>query len=206
MQKVLLMIFSTIVLSHATHGASNKELGKELDLKSGSQTEDFKPVDSDYEFDLTPMEKPMRSDMEYNKPAYMTSEYSLSPHIGVGYSNKNKNAYSLGIQYINFRNPHRLEFSFELYNKGAAAINASRKWYLMNMGKYQGHLKAGLGFYLNPSQGIATIVDVKNLGINLQIGFEKTLKPPVSLRFDIDAFIGQRETLFLVNTGYSWAW
>lgn len=206
MGKWIAYIFTTMVLFQTSYAASNKELGKQLDLDPKEKMETPSGVNSNYQFDLSEMKKPPVSTHTTEKPLYLISSYSISPHIGIGYSDQNTTAYSLGIQYISFKSKFRLEYSFDLYNKGAALTTVTKKWYLLNFPKWQGHAKAGLGLYLNPSQGIATIVDVNNLGLSFQFGIEKILEPPVSLRFDIEFYSGKRDTILMINSGYSWAW
>jgi hypothetical protein len=207
MTRWILLVFATIVLTPFAYSATDIPLGKNLDDSPKSKQEEENKPNSNYEFDLAPIKKfPKPENKQNEKPAYLTKNYSFNPTLSFGYSTENQTIYAIGFQYLNFKNNLKSEWGFNLYNQGDASISLSRKWFFFDWGKFQAHSKFGLGLYMNPSQGIATIVDIKNFGLNMQFGFEKLLSQPLSLRGDIDLLATQRNVILMINLGYSWAW
>lgn len=207
MTRWILLVFATIVLTPFAYPATDIPLGKNLDKATEKENVENKESTSTYDFDLAPIKKfPKPQNKQTEKPAYLTKNYSFNPSLSFGYSTENNQIYAFGFQYLNFKNTLKSEWGFNLYNQGDASLSLSRKWFFFDWGKYQAHTKFGLGLYMNPSQGIATIVDIKNFGLNFQFGLEKLLSQPLSLRGDIDLLVTQRNVILMLNLGYSWAW
>ena len=206
MIQFVVLLFSTLVLSQNTFAAPNESLGEKLDLSTSVEKTETPKTNETYEFDLTPMKKPKTTHVSTDKPAYLTSDYSLAINISTGYSSFYSWSYAIGFQYFNFKSSLNLESSFQVYDRGAAQFSLAKKWFQFNFDANQVHYKLGLGLYMDPSQGVATLVDINNLGIVAQVGLESLLNRPLSYRIDLDFYAGKRASIIMLQAGYSWAW
>lgn len=200
------ILFYTLVLTTDAQATKSNRLGENLEDSPQSQELPSESQSSKFDYDITKMEKPPenpKKEQEIN-PSILTKNYSFSPHIGAGYSSEKYVGYGIGFQYLNFKAKRPLEYAVDLYNNGAAVLGVAHKWFFLGEKNWQSHAKLGLALYLDPDQGVATVLDIDNVLASLQYGWEKYLSPPLALRIDFDMVIGESATIANINFGYSW--
>lgn len=211
MKSVHVLIFYTLVATSHAAAESLQQLGEDWPQPRQNQKSNIpitdKTNDSDA-FHILPMPKPEMAaqDLETEKPASFSRSHSISPHLASLYATREHLAYAIGLQYFNFQSSRPIEYSVDVLDAGSAYLAGAYKWFFFEQQRWQSHAKLGLSLYLNPDQGMASLVDIDNLSALLQYGWEWYIEKPLSLRLDLQALVGQNQSLLGLQIGLAWGY
>ena len=106
---------------------------------------------------------------------------------------------SLGYRHI--------ELGADLQSNAAGTINGAYRWIYYPTEGLRPFLKAGISLLIEPTKGIANIVDYQQYAFRFGGGVEDSLQDPVSLRWDLEANVSLKGAVLLnLVFGYSWGW
>lgn len=86
------------------------------------------------------------------------------------------------------------------------AFHFGRKFVFSHLSTLRPYVKTAVSLRTDAGQGIAELVEFKNFHVMLSAGGEYLFLPPFSLRIEIDALAGLRESGYQAKMGLSWAW
>jgi len=98
-----------------------------------------------------------------------------------------------------------VEVGFDLKSESHGLLHIGYKWVFHHNSAFRPYFKAGPTVIMNPNEQLGTFLKPENYQARLAGGFEKLLKVPMSLRFDLEAALGSGRTEFASALGYSWA-
>lgn len=87
---------------------------------------------------------------------------------------------------------------------GLGHIVAVRKHVYNEKGAFRPFYKYGVTLKIDPDEQGANLADFKNYLARVGIGLENILKPPRSVRMDLDLAVGQEDIWILFQYGYAW--
>lgn len=96
------------------------------------------------------------------------------------------------------------EYGATWVSSGLGQIVATRKHVINEKGAFRPFYKYGAALKIDPDEQAANLVDFQNLMLRIGMGLENTLKPPRSVRMDLDLVIGQDDFWIVFLYGYSW--
>lgn len=218
MRNIVLNNFMTLVLACFLHSAialaAVTQPEPNLDQKSQENEQGQKaPSEIIDTIDITPVGKPKNID----SGLFSTTEYffpfrnSVSARMGAIYNSEAFESnygtlYLVGFQYLfHTKSMKGYELGADLLTRGTGRIHASRRW-LFNRTRTRPFGKAGIGWRVDPDQGISTFIRYQNLLARGGFGVEHLLKSPLSLRGEIEIAAGTEFQEGILSLGYSWAW
>ncbi len=163
--------------------------------------------------DITPVVKSSRRD----EGVFESSEYfypfrkAISPRMGAVYNTNAINAdlgalYLVGFQYLfQTKSGKFYELGADVFTRGTGRLHAARRWNLTRT-KTRPYLKGGIGWVIDPDQGLTAIIRYQNLQGRAAVGFEHLVASPLSFRAEIEVAAGIEEQEGIFSLGYSWAW
>ena len=96
------------------------------------------------------------------------------------------------------------EYGATWVSSGLGQILATRKHVTNEKGAFRPFYKYGVGLKIDPDEQAANLVDFDNLMLRAGVGLENILKPPRSVRMDLDLVIGKDDMWIVFLYGYSW--
>ncbi|MEQ1875021.1 MAG: hypothetical protein ABL958_00150 [Bdellovibrionia bacterium] len=136
---------------------------------------------------------------------------SVSPRAGVGsHTRRPTNEpyfYFVGLNLM-FDSPNNrhIEVGVDLTSESHGLLHIGHKWVFQHNSAFRPYFKIGPTVALVPNEQLGTFLKYENYQARVAGGFEKLLKVPMSLRFDLEAALCSGRAEFATALGYSWAW
>jgi hypothetical protein len=102
-------------------------------------------------------------------------------------------------------NLHALEAGADLQSDGSGALGLSYRW-ILSQTDFRPYTKLGAAIRIEPADQLAAVLRLSNIQIRGSAGFEKTIRDPVSMRFDAELIASERSVEALAGLGLVWAW
>jgi hypothetical protein len=112
----------------------------------------------------------------------------------------------LSLQYLFSTETLRaLEAGADLQSDGSGALGLSYRW-IFTRTLFRPYAKLGAAIRIDPADQMAALLRIKNYQLRGSVGFERTIKDPISVRVDAEAVAGARGAEALLGLGLAWAW
>lgn len=133
---------------------------------------------------------------------------SGSPRLGILFNSENikEPSYLLGFTYMfpKYKSP-QIEIGFDLLNNNTGFLQISKRYIINERQYFRPYYKWGGAILMMPETKLAGLFAIQNYYLRLSVGLEDLLKPPMSVRIELEASIGAK-LYFALNFGYSWGW
>jgi hypothetical protein len=103
-------------------------------------------------------------------------------------------------------NNKHFEVGIDLASEAYGLLHIGHKWVYNRNSAFRPYFKVGPTIMLRPEQQLATFLSPANFQLRLCGGFEKLIRVPMSLRFDIETAWVSGGYEAVVAIGYAWAW
>jgi hypothetical protein len=100
----------------------------------------------------------------------------------------------------------KMEAGVTWTNADIGHVNIARKHIVNEKGAFRPFYRYGLMLKLVADQQTSTVSNLDNYLLRAGVGLEDIVKPPRSVRMDLDLAVGQKDVWILLQYGYSWGW
>ena len=147
------------------------------------------------------------------KDYYYAFHHSVRAFGGVNYlitdstEDEDDFHYSLGASYEYLTGDSKsweAEAMWTTYSLGG--LSAFRKRIFNEKGSFRPFYRWGLTYKVVPEENLASATNFENFLIRIGIGFADMIKPPKSMRFDVDVAVGSEDTWIMAFFAYEWGW
>lgn len=160
---------------------------------------------------------PLPSQPKKRADIYYPFHQSMSPHLGIAFMTNSDDEdddssslslnYTLGIKYMlpRYMSPH-IEIDADLLSNGRGIVSGTLRWILFERSSFRPFYKVGIANYVDAKDAFGTFFDYKQYLVKLSGGFEDYFKSPLSIRCELDLYVGVEDIIVLGTIGYSWGW
>jgi hypothetical protein len=179
------------------------------------------PAPEPYRNDLmsvTPVGEPPQTMSEYSR-SFSKSEYfypyrqTLTPRVGLIFGLRDASDEDdimnvlLGFNYLVKRDKSpQWEVGADLSLASAGHINIMKRRIYNERGSFRPYYKYGVSHKFITDEKFASISNWENYMARAGLGFEDILRPPRSLRLELEAAIGPEDIFIIFTYGYSYGW
>ncbi len=144
-----------------------------------------------------------------DKIQYYPYLQSISPRVGLLVNSddlkRSETVYSILYLLPKIESP-QIEVGAEVIPNFEGFLHVSKRHIFKQRDYFRPFVKYGLNLSVVSKENLATFFNFKNYGLRVGMGLEDLLRPPMSLRIDIEALISAQSTALIVTFGYSWGW
>ncbi len=98
------------------------------------------------------------------------------------------------------------EIGFDAHTGGTGYVQLGRRYVFQRTDKFRPFLRPGIALKLKSQEGVASVVNIKNVQMRLAAGFEDLLRSPLSAALAVELGVGGEGGFLVLAVGYSWAW
>ena len=98
-----------------------------------------------------------------------------------------------------------LEAAADLQSDGSGALGLSYRW-IFSRTSFRPYTKIGAALRIEPADQLAALLRFTNYQLRGSLGFEETLRDPLSIRFDAELVGSLRAVEAFAGLGLVWAW
>ncbi len=198
----------------AVSSSTLPDSGIEADALSSEKSE---PADR-LHLDTVDIAKPAKTDVNYRDlmqvgrgDYYYPYHKAISPRLGTiydtqKYAQDGSFLYLIGFELLlQDADLRSYEVGADVISNGTGQVHLSRRW-ILSRSRFRPFYKGGMGFSVDPGDGISAFLKYQNFQGRGSIGFEQLVAPPMSIRVELEAIASISTQEAILSLGYSWAW
>jgi len=217
MRNAVILFLILCFISFEGQAAPNDDTAVNPDLQSSSPPPSKKnSPDPLKTLDITVPEK--KSDNKNLINASATSSYyypfrqSVSPRVGLVLDPKELQSdfhlvFLFGVTYLlPSDNGRHWELGFDAHTGGTGYVQIGRRFVYQRTEKFRPFIRPGIAMKLKSQEGVASIVNIRNVQLRVAAGFEDLIKSPLSAAIGVELGVNAEGGFLVLAIGYAWAW
>lgn len=98
------------------------------------------------------------------------------------------------------------EVGFDAHTGGTGYVQFGKRYVYQKSDKFRPFIRPGIAIRLKSQEGIASLVNIRNVQIRIAAGFEDLIRSPLSASVAAELGLNADGGFLVLVFGYSWAW
>lgn len=98
------------------------------------------------------------------------------------------------------------EVGFDAHTGGTGYVQLGKRFIYQKSEKFRPFFRPGIAIKLKSQEGVASLVNIRNVQLRLAAGFEDLIRSPLSIAVAVELGANADSGFLVLAFGYSWAW